>query len=296
MPTICPNAFVLYKDQTYIVCRLHQLQKSSISVKTVNKATAVHKPEESKLCNSHKVQGQVTVHSKPHFVLVKKIAKCLRVLIVNAVDQGLTRVGRLLDLNWTTNNCVNRLSERKNSKGIVKYSTAVEEGWRKPKDALERFLKGSKIRSSRIIRLVEEVILSETEHRDETRPCFNRQLDESFALLQRDLVLSWTRFEGFLGSPHDNNGRVTSPLLCQNPLNAVPADVTDTTPQQQSSDQRKAKIRLQGQQMRSDSRIDSAKVRRFRREVGEGAAPEYPVRMVAEQVVPAGVQLGRLDQ
>lgn len=65
---------------------------------------------------------------------------------------------------------VNWLSERKNSKGIVKYSTAVEEGWRKSKDALERFLKCSKIRSSRIIRLVEEVVLSKTEHRNETRP------------------------------------------------------------------------------------------------------------------------------
>lgn len=69
-----------------------------------------------------------------------------------------------------------------------------------------------------------------------------------------------------------------------------------TTPQQQCSDQRKAKIRLQGQQMRSYPRIDSAEVRRLRREVGERAASEDPVRMVAEQVVPAGVQFRRLDE
>lgn len=56
LPTICPNAFILYKDQTYIVCRLHQLQESSID--------ALSKPlTKPRLCiNGQK--GNYVIHTK----------------------------------------------------------------------------------------------------------------------------------------------------------------------------------------------------------------------------------------
>lgn len=95
----------------------------------------------------------------------------------------------------------------------------------------------------------------------------------------------------------ESNGRPTkSHAITVLQFHQAVEDVIPTTPEQKTSNNRDPKVRLQRQQMWFNSRKDSAEIRSLRCKVGKCPAPDNPVRVITEQVVPPWIEFRRLDE